>query len=412
MGNTVPSSVAPNKILLWATMICVLYLGLELISLLGLYLLKNFDYVEYVPAPNISLSDKHREILTGFLQNKPSYFTISPTLGWTIKENGVAPLYRANSQGIRGDQEFDLRPPDGITRISTFGDSYTHCDDVANHETWQEKLQQLGPDLEVLNFGVGGFGLDQSFLRYQEEVSKFDSQIVLIGYMTENIFRHVNVYRPFYLPATGTPLSKPRFVLRNERLSLLENPMQHFSEYKNLLEHPEVVLPTLGENDYFFDTIYKSSIFDFLPSYRLLSILSYLYLGNTDIIVDGDYNAESEAFQITVRLLSEFNRETKKNQAIPIILIFPEPADIIRYTESGTRQYAPLVDYLDQTGYRYIDLLDAFAHRSKRLRVEDLFAAPGFNHYSPLANELVAQEVWQYLHQKGRLDQAAGLPLK
>ena len=401
-----------RKVVLWISTICVLYLGVELVSLLGLFLLRSFRHIEYVTAPSATLSDRHREILSGFLQGNPRYFTISPELGWTIKKNGVAPLYRANSQGIRGDREYTSNIPAGVIRISSFGDSYTHCDDVANSDTWQQQLQQMDSGLEVLNFGVGGFGLDQAFLRYQEETERFPSNIVFIGYMTENIFRHVNVFRPFYLPATSTPLSKPRFALHGGKLTLLENPMQDYSAYEQLLAHPKTTLSLLGKNDHFFDTIYNSSKLDFLPSYRLASILTYLYLNNTDIIVDGNYNTESEAFQVTLRLLDEFYASARKNDALPVILIFPEPADVIRYQQDSTRQYSALIDYLNMKKYSYIDLLDIFANLNKPMRVEKLFAAPGFNHYSPLANRHVAQAIWQYLQQEGLLDQTAGLDFK
>ena len=43
-------------------------------------------------------------------------------------------------------------------------------------------------DLSI--FGVPGYGLDQAFLRYLEEGRRFGFDVVLIGFMTENIFRH------------------------------------------------------------------------------------------------------------------------------------------------------------------------------------------------------------------------------
>jgi len=397
-----------KRLIFWLISGCLLYVAIELSSFLGLYLLKTYRHVEYAPPPSISLSERHQQIIEGFLQERTRYTDYSATLGWTIKKNGIAPLYRANSQGIRGNHKYARQAPEDMIRISTYGDSYTHCDDVANHETWQVQLQQLNPDLEVLNFGVGGFGLDQAFLRYQEKIGQFDSQIVLIGYMTENIFRHVNVFRPFYLSATGTPLTKPRFALRNEELILIDNPMRQLSQYRELLESPETTLPALGKHDHHFNTIYKSSMFDFLPSYRLLNILSYLYFNSRDVITDGYYNTKSEAYRVTTRLLDKFYQTVQADGSQPVILIFPEPADIIRYRENGTRQYAPLVAYLDEKKYRYIDLLQALDGIGGQLATNKLFAKPSLNHYSPLANNLAAQIIQQYLRKEGLLPDRVG----
>ncbi len=47
-------------------------------------------------------------------------------------------------------------------------------------------LNELDTRLEVPNFGVGAYGLDQSFLRYQQDAVDFSPHIVVIGFMSEN----------------------------------------------------------------------------------------------------------------------------------------------------------------------------------------------------------------------------------
>ncbi|PON10878.1 hypothetical protein C2W62_47755 [Candidatus Entotheonella serta] len=121
---------------------------------------------------------------------------------------------------MRGDHNYEKVPSPHRIRISTFGDSFTHGDGVYNHETWQEKLNSLHHKLEVLNFGVPGFGLDQAFLRFQHDGIEFTSNIVFIGFMSADIRRGVNTYRPFALAHTGLPLSKPRFIIEDDQLVL------------------------------------------------------------------------------------------------------------------------------------------------------------------------------------------------
>ena len=111
------------------------------------------------------------------------------------------------------------------------------------------------------------------------------------------------------------------------------------------------------------------------------------------LIKDGFYNPESEAFRITARILDAFTREVIANDALPVILIFPNAEDIERYAREGTKQYAPLLSTLDRLGYPYVDLMGAFPDFGKRYGLDDLFAG----HYTRMANERVAEFLADYL---------------
>ncbi len=373
------------------------YALLEIFSLLVLSLLEEVYQLTYTPILTTSLSEKNRKILINLLNENTKYLTHSSQLGWTIKKNGSSPLYQANSQGIRASREYQLTCPQDRIRISSFGDSFTHCDDVKNEDTWQEKLNRANPNLQVINFGVGGFGLGQSYLRYQLEGIKYNSHIVLIGFMSENILRTVNIFRPFYAPNTGIPLTKPYFTLKNDRLVLNKNPMQALSQVRMLLDHSRAVLPELAGIDPHFDTRYKRERIDFLPSVRLFKMAWYKFVKGSHIISKGYYNENSEAFAITVKLLDQFYSTVLHNNAVPIILIFPSHRDIPRYRKHKTKVYAPLLTYLNTGKYRYIDLLDAFDMYGEKFKINELFKL----HHSPLANELIAKYILEYLRKEG-----------
>ena len=134
---------------------------------------------------------------------------------------------------------------------------------------------KIDSKLEVLNFGVKGFGTDQAFLRYKKDGIKYNSHIVLIGFMSENIFRNVNVFRPFYLKNTKFPLTKPRFILEKNKLVLLNNPTQNLSDYNKILDDPVNMISTLGTNDFYYQRKYKKGPFDSLPSVRLIKTALY-----------------------------------------------------------------------------------------------------------------------------------------
>jgi len=63
--------------------------------------------------------------------------------------------------------------------------------------------------LNVLNYGIGGYGFDQAFLRFQREGIALRPDVVLIGFAPDDLGRLVNVYRRF-ISSRELPLAKPR----------------------------------------------------------------------------------------------------------------------------------------------------------------------------------------------------------
>ncbi|MGR3173250.1 MAG: SGNH/GDSL hydrolase family protein [Candidatus Scalindua sp.] len=395
-----------RKGIFWLILVFIVYIIIEVFSLFSLFLLKEVYHIVYSPTLTTSLSDINKKNLTSLITNKTysSYITYDPILGWSIKKNGVfGGIYRANSQGIRANKEYQLIPSKNVVRISCFGDSFTHGSEVKNEYTWQEQINTVNKDLEVINFGVGGYGLDQAMLRYQQDGILYNSHIVFIGYIPALLYRNVNVFCPFMTPDSALPLTKPRFVIENERLVLINNPIHELSQYKNLLNKPEVFLPKLGANDYYFQSSarYKKGVLDFLPSVRLFKMGSsklVKYIDSSYIVRNGYYNKDSEAFKLTIKLFDEFFDSVVDNNSLPVIILLPTRKDIIQYRKKRTTSYKFIRNYFETKGYQYIDALNAFDIYSKDLKLGDLFMPK--NHYSALANKLVAKYILKYLQEK------------
>ncbi len=185
-----------KQIVLWTALLLMAFGVIEGGAFCGLFYLERFKNIAYQPHP-LSLNEEHKEILKKALRHQSEYITYSSTLGWTIRPNGSDGIAHSNSQGVRARRDYPALPNSQVIRISVFGDSFTHCNDVRDEDTWAAKLEQMDPGIEVLNFGVGAYGLDQAFLRYKHDGVRFNSHILLIGFMSENIVRGVNVFRLF-----------------------------------------------------------------------------------------------------------------------------------------------------------------------------------------------------------------------
>lgn len=392
-----------KRLVFWSILIVSVYSFTEGISYLGLVCMEKFRNRFYVPANTVS--GKHRAIIERMLTGETQYIIYDKELGWTIRANAVFPLpddggaYKSNSVAIRSDREYDAHTPASVLRIAAFGDSFTHCDDVDNYQTWQAIMERTDENLEVMNFGVRGYGLDQAYLRYLKQGMKYRPHIVFIDFMSENICRNVNVYRPFYQPGTSMPLSKPRYFIENGELVLTPNPLPKFEDYGLILEEPDVILPRMGASDYFYHSLPRSNIFDFSPAFRLGRLLMTKH--NTgDIFTKGQYNTSSEAFEVTIGIVGKFHNEVIKNGSIPIVVIFPDGEDIGRQKVGKPCTYSPLLEYLDSKDYEYVDLMNAFNKAGARYSLKELFVDSS-NHYSPLANRIVAGYLSDYLRKEG-----------
>ncbi len=181
-----------------------------------------------------------------------AYLRFDTELDWTLataperREGGVR--YGTNAAGLRANREYSVDPPPGVRRLAAFGDSFTHCDDVDLSGCWTFGLEQAWAGREVLNFGAPGYGPDQAWLRYGRDGRAYRPCAVLIGYMVENVNRVVNRFGPFYTPWSAFPLSKPRFLIEGDGLTLLPSP----ATTPELLDDPRCVEETLGPYDHWY----------------------------------------------------------------------------------------------------------------------------------------------------------------
>lgn len=389
-----------------ASLVILVYILIEMIAAGGLILLRRRG-LGYEPITLESISVKHRRILEQVIEGRTAYTRFSRTLGWSIVPGGSSPPdYRANSAGIRSDREYALVPPPGTIRIAAFGDSFTHGDEVANRAAWAAVLEAETAGIEALNFGVAGFGVDQALLRFRLEGAAYRPHIVLIGLMPENVFRHLNVYRPFLNAQTGLPLAKPRFVLSDGKLKLLPNPVHDVSEYGRLLTDPEPMLKRFGEHDPFFQRWRIARRWDVSPAVRVVKLAIQTWASSDrPANVRAAFTAGSEPFMLAAALLETFATEVRQIDAKPLILLFPGRSDIQAVRDGGQAVYHELRAYLEAKRLPVLDVMTAFEPCEAACDAASL--APG--HYSARGSRLVAKRVRQWLVEAGWLPTAGNI---
>lgn len=380
-----------------------LFAVVEFLSWAGLVYLRDVRRVYLgLDCRNI-LDFQQRKLIKNMLRGRFQYLKISPTLGWTVQPDGKTDMYQANGQGIRASWEAVRSSPCGRIRVCAFGDSFIHGDEVYNHETWQEILTRDHSNMEVLNFGVPAYGLDQSFLRYQEEGAGFKPDFVIIGLTLDDMPRHVNTFRPFWTPSSQVPLSKPRFVFKNGSLVLIPNLLRTHEDYERLLKTPQSVLPDLGEEDYYYRHARCRESHPTFFCIRLADLALRLFLNarlkSRDVSLASFWGAESEFFIITREILKKFRDEALSQGAVPLVVIFPSRHDLRVFEKESFHVYQPVHFYLRDHNFAYVDLMSHFVEEIPSPELDTLFAPQG--HLSARGHRLVAEIIFDYFCRQG-----------
>jgi hypothetical protein len=111
--------------------------------------------------------------------------------GWYRKEGEA--YVRINSEGLR-DQEHALTKAPDTFRIALIGDSYCEALSVPLEEAfWSVMRSELeaggafgGKKIEVINFGVSGYGTAPELLTLREKVWKYSPDLVMLAVTTNN----------------------------------------------------------------------------------------------------------------------------------------------------------------------------------------------------------------------------------
>ncbi len=202
-----------------------------------------------------------------------------PELGWVRKPNTSGKdrtfckledgkwgyretTWKINERGSRenpGNEHLDDRV------ISCYGDSFTFARQVNDEETWEHKLSKM-TGTNVLNWGVGNYGLDQAILRIEREFPQNPTKIVIMGVVADTISRTQSMWKHFYEYGNIWAF-KPRFELdETGKLKLIKNIID---DPEKFLEIPQYV-QELRKHDYFAKQRFDNDLMRFPFSLSLL----------------------------------------------------------------------------------------------------------------------------------------------
>jgi GDSL-like Lipase/Acylhydrolase family len=138
-------------------------------------------------------------------------FRLKPGLDTTVQIQRRAFRIRTNSHGLHW-REIERAKPEGLRRVAFLGDSFTFgCWAPSVEQSFVGVFEQLGNRrrLEALNFGVGGYGLDDMELLLEQEVFDFQPDWIIVALFNGNDFRDTWLGLDKYDLKDGTARLKP-----------------------------------------------------------------------------------------------------------------------------------------------------------------------------------------------------------
>ena len=279
---------------------------------------------------------------------------IHPGLGWAPEVTPENPL------GLISDRKYAISEVENP--LLFYGDSFVAGSGAArvSHRIPQ-LLDRMLPSNSVLNFGVGGYGIDQILLRLQSTIDMFESPLILVGILTDDVDRSIFGIRGG---------QKPYFELDSNRLALRNLPiLPDVTEY--VRQNP----PTIRSY------LFRFSIFrlrNFLPESWFDRVLGYDAIHRDNLVVNE-------------MLLREIKREADSRKLEIACVLFYSREEILRPAEW---RETFLQDSLENLQIPYFDT---------KLHLRQFLA-----HENMLPNDLY-YEANNHLNEKGNLVVAEGL---
>jgi lysophospholipase L1-like esterase len=119
----------------------------------------------------------------------------NPRLGFELRPGGAVRAevaYRVNAEGLRGP-EVSVEKPAGVRRVAVLGDSIAFGYWVADEDGFARQLEALlngegAPSrVEVLNFGVPGYNLDQEIEALRAKALAFAPDAVVVAFCLNDL---------------------------------------------------------------------------------------------------------------------------------------------------------------------------------------------------------------------------------
>lgn len=298
------------------------------------------------------------------------------------------------------------------SRIHTYGDSFTHCDQVNDGETWQEVLASHLQE-PIRNYGVGAYSVYQSYLRMKKlrDAGNTAPYVVLNIYEDDHyrnlLWRGLNVsarkldpprpkppfhpFRPYLTVNVGgdTFLEHENIAQDAEDLNMLSDLDSLVSRFGN---HPAVQLALAKQNKSRHSLDYLHNAAEILG--LTVPEGAEENMGNSVTSVF----TEAALFS-TIKVLEMVDDFCKRNNIELAIVLSYSSRTILSVLEGVDRFDHCFVQWIKRRGNPVIDMIQAFRSEFEYSTLgAEVFLEPYFiGHHSPAGNAFTARSMMNFV---------------
>ena len=269
------------------------------------------------------------------LTRRPKAWQFDDHLGWDhipgASGRMVTPEFDTemaiNGDGLR-DREHERQAAAGVRRILIFGDSFAEGWGVELDESVSKVLEDLlrrrtersrdGNAIEVLNFGMAGFGTDQEMLLFERKGRAYGPDLVIVLFYGNDLWNNTSKrgigmergYKPFYR------------VAEDGQLRLWGVPVRRDPYWDDGVEEPRGLPWTARLDRYLYEhwhlrVLAHKALTDPVPVRQQRGFYEGLY-GTGPAAARYD-----RAWQLTARIIEEFQLKVRQAGAEMILVYVP-----------------------------------------------------------------------------------------
>ncbi len=333
----------------------------------------------------------------------------SSEFGWLLRDaffrdgmnNSISVYHYAKPDGERIMYNYSGNP----CRINTYGNSFTQCHQVSDHETWQEVLAAHFQE-PVKNFGIGGWSVYQAYLRMLKEEKRTPAKYIIFNIYSDDHYRNLDAWRNIRVNKherfIEPPLPFLKVDLKNRTISEQPNPTPRKEDYYKLCN--------LDDTYKFFKDDFVTRIriahnkskernenLDYKEIHALTQthgIETSLDSNATMSNVVSAYHQECALFSTEkiIEKIEQFAAEYNKK----ILYVLSYPADYIaKAHEENCRWDQGIIDFINSKNLPLVDLGQVHLNEFKQfsINLEDYLKKYYIGHYNPLGNMFCAQAI-------------------
>lgn len=321
-----------------------------------------------------------------------------PVIGYAPREreSSANGWWQSNNVGARSRRDTSAAIPPGTTRVLVFGDSFAAGSRLPLESAWPALVEAANPGLEVLSFGVDGYSLGQSWLRYRAVRDAVAADVVVLTLSPgADLWREVNTLRA--LAGWRSYRVMPRFVLHGDRPELVPSPYDSSSAVH--ADNRDGLSARLRDHLRRYDRFYVPWMYEPTTGPAAWSVLTKLLLARwhavlVDRIHDQALDPGSEAVAVSKAIVRSMHDEvTSRGERFLFVLLPSElDADRMRRRRAYADRWAAIATAVVPEGVASLNLVDT------------MLAAPdeldrGFDgtHWGPRASRVIAAAVGRAL---------------